>query len=179
MKPVNLQKEPGKKQASPFIKKFDSISAKATRIAGSPHAFLVALLVVLLWMCCGPVFHYSDTWQLFINTGTTIITFLMVFLIQQAQNKDTIALHLKLNELIACHEKASNRLINIEDLTEEELDTLKRFYIELSDLAETHNDLFSTHSLDEAAYNQLEKRTFTSSRKKAPISDSPTGKKLN
>ncbi len=169
MKPVNIQREPGKKPASSFIKKFDRISARVTRLAGSPQAFLVALLVVVLWLACGPVFHYSDTWQLFINTGTTIITFLMVFLIQQAQNKDTIALHLKLNELIACHEKASNRLINIEDLNEEELDTLKKFYITLSDLSETHNDLFSTHSLDEAEYNQLEKRTFTVSRRKGPL----------
>jgi low affinity Fe/Cu permease len=84
-----------------------------------------------------------------INTSTTIITFLMVFIIQQSQNKDTMAIQLKLNELIACNEKASNRLIEIEDLTEEELDTLKNFYVKLSALAKKDKDLFSSHSIDE------------------------------
>ena len=97
----------------------------------------------------GPVFDYSDTWQLVINTGTTIITFLMVFIIQQSQNKDTAAIHLKLNELIASDERASNRLVDIEDLTEEELMILKKFYIKLSERAEKEKDIHSSHSLDE------------------------------
>ena len=97
------------------------------------------------------MFDFSDTWQLVINTGTTIITFLMVFIIQQSQNKDTLAVQLKLNELIACQELASNRLIDMEDLTEEELMVLKKFYVKLSKLAEKENDLHSSHSLDEAS----------------------------
>lgn len=129
---------------------FDRFSKKVTKATGSPVAFAVAFLIVIVWAVLGPVFGFSDTWQLVINTGTTIITFLMVFVIQQSQNKDTMALQLKLNELIASSEKASNRLVDIEDLTEAELDKLKRFYIELSDLAEEDDDSFTSHSIDEA-----------------------------
>ncbi len=96
------------------------------------------------------MFGFSNTWQLVINTGTTIITFLMVFVIQQSQNRETTAIQLKLNELIAANRNASNRLVSIEDLTEEELAALKKFYIKLSFLAEHETDLFSTHSIDEA-----------------------------
>lgn len=129
---------------------FDKVSKLVTRATGRPAAFITAFLVVLIWAITGPVFGFSDTWQLVINTGTTIVTFLMVFIIQQSQNKDTMALQLKLNELIASQKAASNRLIDIEDLSESELETLKRFYIKLSLLAETERDLFSSHSLDEA-----------------------------
>jgi low affinity Fe/Cu permease len=130
--------------------RFQKISASITRITGSVFAFTVAILVVILWGLTGPLFNFSDTWQLVINTSTTIITFLMVFIIQQSQNKDSLALQLKLNELIASEERASNRLIDIEDLSDEELQVLKKFYIKLSDLAEKENDLFSSHSIDEA-----------------------------
>jgi DNA topoisomerase I len=111
---------------------------------------IVAMGIIITWALLGPVFDYSDTWQLFINTGTTIITFLMVFIIQQSQNKDTVAIHLKLNELIASQENASNRLIDVEDLTEEELAVLKKFYVKLSSLALKENDLYGSHSIDEA-----------------------------
>jgi low affinity Fe/Cu permease len=134
-----------------FKKKFEGMSAAVTRATGSSTAFLIALLIILIWAVTGPIFKFSDTWQLVINTGTTIVTFLMVFLIQQAQNKDSLAIQLKLNELIACEERASNRLIDVEDLTQEELEILKKFYIRLSELAEQENDLFSSHSVDEAA----------------------------
>jgi low affinity Fe/Cu permease len=107
--------------------------------------------VILGWGICGPIFHYSDTWQLVINTGTTIITFLMVFVIQQSQNKDTVALQIKLNELIASQEGASNRLIDVEDITADELETLKKFYVRLSRLAKKEADIHLTHSIDEAA----------------------------
>jgi low affinity Fe/Cu permease len=137
---------------------FNKLSTKVTKLAGRPIATILAFTMVLLWAVSGPVFQYSNSWQLFINTGTTIITFLMVFIIQQSQNKDTIALQLKLNELIACHERASNRLIDIEDLTEEELQVLKRFYIKLADLAEKESDLFSSHSIDEADEFHKKKR---------------------
>jgi low affinity Fe/Cu permease len=129
---------------------FNRISTKVTKAAGRPAATIIAFAIVIVWAFTGPMFDFSDTWQLFINTGTTVITFLMVFIIQQSQNKDTIALQLKLNELIACHERASNRLIDIEDLTEEELEVLKKFYVKLADLAEKEGDLFSSHSIDEA-----------------------------
>ena len=96
-----------------------------------------------------------------INTGTTIVTFLMVFVIQQSQNKDTMALQLKLNELIACQKKASNRLIDIEDLTEDELEVLKKFYIRLATLSKEESQLYTTHSIDEAAKVHDQKRSGT------------------
>lgn len=139
-----------KQKVSRFSKWYNTFSSKVTRATGRPIALLIAFLIILVWGLTGPIFGYSDTWQLVINTGTTIITFLMVFIIQQSQNKDTTAIQLKLNELIACNEKASNRLIDIEDLTEEELLTLKRFYIKLSALAAKEQDIFKSHSLDEA-----------------------------
>jgi low affinity Fe/Cu permease len=129
---------------------FDKFSNKVTKITGSSTAFLTAFIIIIVWAITGPIFHFSDTWQLVINTGTTIITFLMVFVIQQSQNKDTIALHLKLNELIAATKTASNRLISVEDLTEAELEVLKKFYTELSCLAKKENDIHKTHSIDEA-----------------------------
>ena len=129
---------------------FEGASQTMTRATGSSTAFLIAIAVIIAWVITGPLFHFSDTWQLVINTGTTIITFLMVFMIQQSQNKDSLAIQLKLNELIACEERASNRLIDVEDLTQDELEVLKKFYIRLSHLAEKENDLFSSHSVDEA-----------------------------
>ncbi len=146
-----------KTKKNSFKKIFDRFSTRLTKATGSPAAFLIALCTIIVWLISGPVFKFSDTWQLVINTGTTIITFLMVFIIQQSQNKDTMALHLKLNELIAAHEGASNRLINSEDLTEDELMVLKKFYIKLSDLAKKEMDIHATHSVDEAAENHQEK----------------------
>ncbi len=146
-----------KKKSSRIRTAFDRFSTRVTKITGSPTAFVIAFLIVVIWAITGPVFHFSDTWQLVINTGTTIITFLMVFLIQQSQNKDTLALQLKLNELIAANHAASNRLINVEDITEEELKTLKNFYIKLAMLSKKEKDLFSTHSIDEAANKHLSK----------------------
>jgi len=129
---------------------FDKASNKITRATGSSTAFLIAMAVIIVWAASGPIFKFSDTWQLVINTGTTIITFLMVFVIQQSQNKDTIAMQIKLNELIACNEKASNRLIDVEDLTEDEINALKKFYIKLSELAKKEDDIKASHSLEEA-----------------------------
>jgi low affinity Fe/Cu permease len=137
---------------------FDKISTVVTKASGRPGASIIAFSLVIIWLLCGPIFGFSDTWQLVINTSTTIITFLMVFIIQQSVNKDTLALQLKLNELIACQELASNRLIDIEDLTEDELIVIKKFYIKLADLAEQENDLHSSHSLDEAASVHIRKK---------------------
>lgn len=143
-----------KKGATAFFEKF---SAKVTKASGSPWAFIIAVFVILGWALSGPIFGYSDTWQLVINTGTTIITFLMVFVIQQSQNKDTIAIQLKLNEIIAGSPNSSNRLIDIEDLTSEELETLKKFYVKLSELAKKENNLHATHSIDEAKESHQKK----------------------
>jgi len=139
-----------RKKNKNFKAKFEKAAAVITRATGSSTAFLIAISAILIWALLGPIFHFSDTWQLVINTSTTIVTFLMVFIIQQSQNKDSLAIQLKLNELIACEERASNRLIDVEDLTQQELETLKKFYIKLSELAEKENDLFSSHSVDEA-----------------------------
>jgi low affinity Fe/Cu permease len=131
---------------------FDKFASRATKATGKPSSFIIAFCAIIVWGITGPLFKFSDTWQLVINTGTTIITFLMVFIIQQTQNKDTMALQLKLNELIACNNAASNRLINIEDLTEDELEVLKKFYVNLSILAqkEKEMDIKKTHSIEEA-----------------------------
>lgn len=137
---------------------FEKFSGKVTKATGKPLAFILALLIIIGWVITGPIFHYSDTWQLVINTGTTIITFLMVFVIQQSQNKDTVALHLKLNELIAASSSASNRLVDVEDLSTEELETIKKFYVKLSELAKKENDIHSTHSVDEAKNIHHQKR---------------------
>jgi low affinity Fe/Cu permease len=136
---------------------FERFSNWATAATGSSAAFLIAMIVIIVWAVTGPVFKYSDTWQLVINTGTTIVTFLMVFLIQKAQNKDSKALHLKLNELLASHEGTSNRMVDIENLSEKELDQLHRFYSQLSDLAEKEDDITCNHSIDAAQENHMRK----------------------
>ena len=136
---------------------FERFANWATAATGSSAAFIIAIAVIIVWLVTGPVAKYSDTWQLVINTGTTIVTFLMVFLIQKSQNKDSKAIHLKLNELLASHEGTSNRMVNIEDLTEAELDRLYKFYIRLSELAQRESDLTKTHSIDAAEENQSRK----------------------
>ncbi len=143
-----------KSSGLPFFERF---AAKVTRTTGRPAAFILACLVILIWIITGPVFRFSDTWQLVINTGTTIITFLMVFVIQHAQNKDSVALQLKLNELIAASSKASNRLVDIEDLSAEELEILKKFYIKLSELSKQEKNIHRTHSIDEAHNTHADK----------------------
>ncbi len=138
-----------KKSVTPVRLFFDKFSTKATKVTGSPKAFFIALSVVIIWAATGALFNFSDTWQLVINTGTTIVTFLMVFLIQQSQNKDTMALQIKINELVASSDKASNLLIDIEDLTEAEIEHLKEYYIRLSELAKKEKDLQKSHSFSE------------------------------
>lgn len=129
---------------------FERFAARATRFAGSVRAFALALGVLLVWAITGPIFGFSDTWQLIINTGTTIVTFLMVFLIQQTQNKDGLAIQLKLNELVAALEGASNRLISVEHLTAEELQILQAHYQRLAQRAKEDTDTKESHSIDEA-----------------------------
>jgi low affinity Fe/Cu permease len=129
---------------------FEKMSTAITCWTGSSAAFAIALGVIIVWGISGPIFKYSDTWQLVINTGTTIITFLMVFLIQKSQNKDGKAIQLKLNELIAASRHASNRMVDIEDLSEAELDVLHKYYQRLSDISEEDDDIHNSHSIDAA-----------------------------
>ena|SRR6185436_7277569 len=136
---------------NPVSAVLERFSYHATRATGTSMAFVVACAIILIWAITGPIFHFSDTWQLVINTGTTIVTFLMVFLIQRAQNKDALAIHLKLNEIVAALEGASNRLIDVEDLTEPEIEALRKYYKKLIDLAKTDDVLTTTHSIEEAA----------------------------
>jgi low affinity Fe/Cu permease len=139
-----------KKRSRSISQRLEQFARRVTVWSGSSLAFVIALSVVVIWAVTGPLFDFSDTWQLVINTGTTIATFLMVFLIQRAQNKDALALHLKLNEIVAALEGASNRLIDIEDLTEEEIETLHKHYRRLVEMTKRDSDIRHSHSVEEA-----------------------------
>jgi low affinity Fe/Cu permease len=128
-----------------------------SRFAGSSAAFGCAAGIILLWAVAGPVFHYSETWQLAVNTGTTIVTFLMVFLIQRSQNKESLAVQLKLNEIVAALQGASNRLVNVEDMSEGDLQVLHSHYSSLAEMAKRDLDIRQSHSLDEADERHREK----------------------
>ena len=140
---------------------FEVLSARVTKATGSTPAFIIASLSIIVWLFCGPLFNYSDSWQMVINTGTTIITFLMVFLIQKSQNKDSLAIQLKLNELVAAHEYASNRLVNVEGMTKEELKVIQKYYCELSEFSKREKSLQQSHSIDEAKQNTQIKSKHT------------------
>ena len=129
---------------------FEKFATKISKATGSTPAFIGAFCVVVIWAVTGPFFHFSETWQLVINTGTTIITFLMVFLIQKAQNKDSLAIQLKLNELVASHEFASNRLVDVESMTEDESKVIQKYYRKLSEFTRNEERLQESHSIDEA-----------------------------
>jgi low affinity Fe/Cu permease len=141
------------------VKQLEQFSMRATELAGSSLAFGLALAVILVWLVTGPLFGFSDTWQLVINTGTTIVTFLMVFLIQRAQNKESKVVQLKLSEIVAALAGASNRLIDVEGLSEDELEVLRRHYQELAKLAAAETSLLKSHSIDEAGNRHALKRT--------------------
>jgi low affinity Fe/Cu permease len=138
---------------------FEKLAKSAGKFTGSTTAFIGSASVIILWLASGPLFNFSDTWQLVINTGTTIITFLMVFLIQRTQNKDSKAIHLKLNELVAALEGPSNRLIDAEDMTEHELQVLGNFYQKLAQMAKKETKLSVSHSIEEA--EELHKTKYT------------------
>jgi low affinity Fe/Cu permease len=139
--------------------RLELLSEWVTAWAGSSWGFGAALALVLAWLVTGPLFGFSDTWQLVINTGTTIVTFLMVFLIQRTQNKDALALHLKLNEIVAAIDGASNRLIDVEDLSENELRTLREHYRMLVSMAKRSQRLTESHSVEEAERRHQRKAT--------------------
>ena len=150
-----MTRDDKKKRAQPPV--FERAARAISQFTGSTTAFLTAVLVVLIWAATGPFFHYSETWQLVINTSTTIVTFLMVFLIQRTQNKDSLAVQLKLNEIVAALQGASNRLVNVEELSEAELSTLHRHYQALAELSKTDVDVHQSHSVDEAKARHLAK----------------------
>ncbi len=133
-------------------------SRTATEWAGSSLAFGLAAASIVVWLVTGPIFNFSNTWQLVINTGTTIITFLMVFLIQRAQNKDSAAIHLKLNELVAALPGSSNRLISAEELSEEEVKILRDHFRRLVELAQQDEDFTTAHSIEEAEAEHTRKK---------------------
>jgi low affinity Fe/Cu permease len=136
----------------------ERIAVRASRWSGSSGAFTIAAGIVVFWLASGPIFGFSDTWQLVINTGTTIITFLMVFLIQRSQNKDAMAMQLKLNEIVAAVEGASNRLIDVEDLSEEELQVLHRHFRALVEKARSEASLTRSHSVEDAEQRHRHKQ---------------------
>ena len=115
---------------------FAHFAHETARLTGKPITFLICVAIVLIWAASGPYFHFSDTWQLVINTSTTIVTFLMVFLIQNTQNRDAKAVHLKLDELLRATQAARNSLVNLENMTDEELDNLQGEFQRLRDATE-------------------------------------------
>jgi low affinity Fe/Cu permease len=128
----------------------ERFASAVTKAVGSSAAFIIAFVIVIAWGISGPIFHYSENWQLVINTGTTIITFLIVFLIHKSQNKDSLAIQLKLNELVAAHEFASNRLVNVENISEADLKVIQKYYSQLSKITGKEESLRQSHSIDEA-----------------------------
>ena len=119
---------------------FHRVAHATASAIGSPYAFAAAVLVIVAWAACGPAFHYSDTWQLIINTGTTVVTFLVVFMIQNTQNRDSRAVHLKLDELIRVIEKARNELVDVEDKADEVLDKYQEEFKDLDDIRDARAD---------------------------------------
>ena len=136
----------------------ERMSRQATEWMGSSLAFALALGTVIVWLVTGPFFEFSNTWQLVINTGTTIVTFLMVFLLQRSQNKDSAAIHLKLNELVAALPGSSNRLISAEELTEDEVRILRDHFRKLVELAKQDEDFTTAHSIEEAEAEHTRKK---------------------
>jgi low affinity Fe/Cu permease len=138
---------------------FETLAVSLTKFSGSTLAFILAVSSVVLWVASGPVFNYGEGWQLVINTSTTIITFLMVFLIQRAQNKDSLATHLKLDELIASVKGASNRMIDIENISEQDLVTFKKHYRDLSLFFSREKNVKESHSIEDAKTKPKRKET--------------------
>jgi low affinity Fe/Cu permease len=151
-------------QGTPLGALLERSATAVTHWTGTTISFSLACGIVVVWLFTGPIFHYSDTWQLAINTGTTIITFLMVFLIQRSQNKDSLAIHLKLNELVASKKGASNRLIDVESLTEQELNLLREHYGKLVIMARKDVNLMASHSVEEAEERHKRKTSWTRKR---------------
>jgi low affinity Fe/Cu permease len=149
---------------------FHRFSHRVSNVAGSPWTFFTAVLIVVVWALLGSRFHYSDTWQLIINTGTTIVTFLMVFLIQNTQNRDAKAIHLKLDELIRSKRGARNALMDLENCTEEELAEIEAEFKRLRERASKHSkhDERDEHDEHDERATRVQKTPASSSRSHAP-----------
>ena len=165
----------GRSWTANFNRSLERFSEAVTNWTGTSAAFLSALGLVILWLVTGPLFDFSDTWQLVINTTTTVVTFLMVFLIQRAQSKGVRATYIKLNELIASVDGASNRLIEVEDLSEVEMEALRRHFHHLVEMAARDGSLTRSHSVEEAT----ERHRAKTSRRARPIRESarPAGRR--
>ena len=162
-RPSHLEVDGADVKERPVREWFSNVARDVSTVAGRPWVFALAVLVVLVWALTGPIFGFSDTWQLVINTGTTIVTFLMVFLIQSTQNKDTLVVHVKLNELIASSPGASNHLIDLEDMSDADLERLQIAFQQLADRAEEKLGRPMTvdqiaRSLDESAESRRRRR---------------------
>ncbi len=166
----------GRKPHNSFGRGLERLATSVTHWTGGTSAFAIAAATILIWLITGPLFGYSDTWQLIINTGTTIVTFLMVFLIQRSQNKDSLAIHLKLNEIVAALDGASNRLIEVESLSEDELNLLRRHYHKLVTMAARDVTLTQSHSVEEAGVRHRRKAGAPSSK---PETKTDTGTNTN
>lgn len=129
---------------------FEKFSSRISKASGSNAAIITAFSVVVLWLLWGLFENFSADWKFVFNMGTTMITFLMVFIIQKSRNKDALAIQLKLNELVAAHENASNRLVDVENMTEEELKVIQKYYSQLSGSTKNEESLQQSHSIDEA-----------------------------
>jgi low affinity Fe/Cu permease len=134
------------KNSSHFI---ETWSSKITQATGSSPVLVVAFGLVVLWGLSGIFFHFSEQWQMMLGTCSNLVTFLMVFLIQKSQNKHSLSIQLKLNELVAADQFASNRLVNVEGMTEDELKIIQKYYSKLSDFAKRQESLLQSHSIDE------------------------------
>ena len=145
------------RRASRLSLAFERFAHGISRFAGSTAAFVGAAGFILLWLLSGPLFDYSSTWQMVVNTVTTIVTFLMVFLIQRSQNKEALAVQLKLNEIVAALQGASNRLVNVEEMNEGDLEVLHSHYRSLAEMAQRDVDIRKSHSLEEADERHREK----------------------
>ncbi len=126
--------------------------------AGKTNTLIAAFLIVVLWGISGFYFHFSEHWQMIIGTASSIVTFLMVFLIQKSQNKHSLSIQLKLNELVASNELASNRLVNVEGMTEEELKVIEKYYSKLGEFAKKQENLQQSHSIDESHHEHAIKK---------------------
>jgi low affinity Fe/Cu permease len=154
---MSKRKSAKRTEGSALERALEGSARAVTNWTGSTGAFALSVSIVVGWVLTGPLFHYSDTWQLVINTSTTIVTFLMVFLIQRSQNKDSLALHLKLNEIVAAVRGASNRLIDVEALSERELQALHQHYETLAKMAKKDLDRLCSHSIEEAEHRHRRK----------------------
>lgn len=137
---------------------FDAFARLVTHWTGTSQAFFVAIAIIVVWVITGPFFHFSDTWQLVINTGTTIVTFLMVFVIQQAQNREMLAVHIKLNEIVASMKGASNRVLNIEESTDEQVEKYRHLYESLLRKIERNEDVNGVHSVEEVCDKVIKRK---------------------